>query len=165
MCYHKGLVSIKKKQPTADMIPVFVKFVNNLAHDACSEQNLYCQQILMEKGHRNSTGKPMTIVITTSYMQQNTRVLSMSKHSPFAKGSLPVHKSPPLVSYLNHTDPTDTIPFCFLRSLFNIISHSHTGLQNKLYAWVFQPNTCMHSSSFPVMQYAPPISFSLISAL
>ena len=40
MCYHKGLVSIKKKkekEPTADIIPVSIKSVNNLTHDACSK--------------------------------------------------------------------------------------------------------------------------------
>lgn len=42
----------KKEEPTADIIPVLIKCVNNLTHDACSKQNLYSQQIvLMEKGH------------------------------------------------------------------------------------------------------------------
>jgi len=53
MCYHKGLVSIKKKkeeEPTADIIPVLITPVNNLTHDACSKQNLYCQwTVLMGK--------------------------------------------------------------------------------------------------------------------
>ena len=73
-----------------------------------------------------------------------------------------IHKCPPPVPVMSHTDPAHTPTPYFLKIHLNIIVPSTLGSKVVSFPQVSPPKPCIHLSFCPYARHVPPISFLAI---